>query len=243
VGDAHLYLGTSAWIARATREPSPVPRAGIAAIPSGAPSGCLAVGETEAAGASRAWAARTLGIVDESELDALASSSPAGARGLIFMPWLFGERAPIPDAMLRGGFANLSLEHERADVARAVLEGVAMNLRGVLDALDPRGVSELRVGGGGAQSDLWLRIVADVTGRRLLRVARPRFAGARGAALVAAVATRAVRAVEELASLVEIDREFAPDDAHAAIYDAGVDALRTMQRPLAHAGALLRGRV
>jgi xylulokinase len=242
VGDAHVYLGTSSWITRATKGPAPVPGAGVAAIPSGDRAGCLAVGESESAGSSRAWASRLLGTASEEELDALAATAAPGARGLLFLPWLCGERAPFPDARLRGGFANLSLEHDRADLARAVLEGVALNLRCVLDAIDPRReIATMPVGGGGAQSDLWLQILADVTGRRLVRVARPRFAGARGAALVAAVAAGTVGSVEQLASLVEAEREFAPQATHAPIYDAAVEALRSLYRPLARAGVILRG--
>lgn len=264
-GDLHLYLGTSAWAARTTTSPTPLPRAGIAAIPSGAPQGCLAVGESEAAGASRAWALRMLGLSAghgphadgasdgrgsraEGEFDALAAQAPAGSHGLLFAPWLYGERAPFPDAMLRGGFANLSLEHERSDLARAVLEGVALNLRCILEELgrlerrDRRGgEGQVPVAGGGAQSDLWLQILADVTGRTLRRVALPRFAGARGAALIAAVATGAVGSVEALAGLVEVDREFVPHAEHAAIYDGAVNALRSLQPSFARAGALLRG--
>jgi xylulokinase len=261
-GDTHLYLGTSSWAARTTEKPAPIARAGIAAIPSGDAQGCLSVGESEAAGACRAWALRMLGLAAghgphgaadadgaraEVAFDALAEASPPGARGLLFAPWLYGERAPFPDAMLRGGFANLSLEHERSDLARAVLEGVALNLRIILEKLDGLGggnvgaPASMPVSGGGAQSDLWLQILADVTGRPLRRVARPRFAGARGAALIAAVATGAVGSVSALSGLVEVDREFVPHPERAAIYDGAVNALRSLVPPYARAGALLRG--
>lgn len=241
-GDTHLYLGTSAWVARTTRDPAPIPAIGVAAIPSGDVAGCLAVGESEAAGASRAWAERLLGV-SPLAFDELAATSAAGARGLLFAPWLYGERAPFPDATLRGGFVNLALEHAPADLARAVLEGVALNLRCILEAIEPApAVATLPVAGGGAQSDLWLQIVADVTGRRLGRIARPRFAGARGAALVAAVATSVVPSVSHLAALVEVEREFVPRSEHRSIYDASVRALRSLPGPLSQAGALLRGR-
>lgn len=239
--DTHLYLGTSAWVARTTAEPRPVPRCGVAAIPSGDVAGCLAVGESESAGASRAWAERLLGLPPRA-FDDLAATSNAGARGLLFAPWLYGERAPFPDATLRGGFVNLALEHTPADLARAVLEGVALNLRCILETLEPTDLTTLKVAGGGAQSDLWLQIVADVTGRRLARIARPRFAGARGAALVAAVATSTVKSVSHLASLVEVEREFVPRSEHRSIYDASVRALRSLPGPLSRAGALVRGR-
>lgn len=242
VGDTHLYLGTSAWVARATARPSPSPPAGVAAIPSGDATGCLAVGESEAAGASRGWAERLLGL-SRAAFDEHAARSPAGARGLVFAPWLYGERAPFPDATLRGGLVNLAVEHDATDVARAVLEGVALNLRCVLEAIEPpTAEAALPVAGGGAESDVWLQIVADVTGRRLVRVARPRYAGARGVALVAAVAAGAVPSVAHLARLVEVERTFVPREEHRSIYDASVRALRSLPAPLSRVGALVRGR-
>ncbi len=241
VGDTHLYLGTSAWVVRTTATPNAVPLAGIAAIPSGDEAGCLSVGEMEAAGASREWASKLLGIDSDEAYDALASAASPGANGLVFAPWLHGERAPFPDATLRGGFANLSFHHTRADMARAVLEGVALNLRCILEALGGTRERPIPIAGGGANSDLWLQIVADVLGRRVVRIARPQFAGARGAALVAAVSCGAVRSVSELASLVEMEREFVPNPTHAALYDRSAAALRALAPAFGRVGAVLRG--
>ncbi|MBI2393577.1 MAG: hypothetical protein HYV09_28625 [Deltaproteobacteria bacterium] len=245
-GEAHVYLGTSAWIAAASDRKRPVPRAGVALVPSAAPSGVLLVGESETAGACRDWATRTLGPVaagagDGGDLDALAASSPAGARGLLFCPWLFGERAPFPDARLRGGFVGLGLEHGRADLARAVLEGVALNLRLIVEAMALAPEAPLRAAGGGAQSDAWLQIVADVTGRAVERVAHPRTAGAIGAALVAGVATGVVRSLDDARAAVAVDRRFAPRATTRPVYDAAVRALADLHRPFSRAAIALRG--
>ena len=164
---------------------------------------------------------------------------------MLFAPWLAGERAPFPDATLRGGIVHLALEHGPADVARAALEGVALNLRCVLDAMDarsdagaPDGADALPVAGGGAESDVWLQILADVLDRPLVRVAASRFAGAHGAALVAAVAAGAVPSVAALSGLVPRARTFAPRPAHRAVYDAAVRSLRSLPGPLARSMAL-----
>ncbi|MFI5299635.1 MAG: FGGY-family carbohydrate kinase [Polyangiales bacterium] len=244
-GEAHLYLGTSAWIVCASDHPRPRPDRGVAVIPSAAARGGLIVGECETAGACRAWALRLLGLRDDedSAFDAMVDASPPGARGLLFCPWLFGERAPFPDSMLRGAFVGMTLDHGRADLARAVLEGVAMNLKLVHEAMEASiaARSPLRVSGGGALSDAWLQILADVIGRPLERVAQPRVAGAVGAALVAAVAHGTLRSLEDARSAVKIDRRFEPRSAARAIYAPAVQALRELAAPLSRASALLRG--
>lgn len=235
-GDAHVYLGTSAWIAAASDRITPVPRRGIAAVPSAAESGVLLVGESETAGACREWAEKTLG----SDFDALVETSPPGARGLLFCPWLFGERAPFPDARLRGGFVNLSLEHGRGDLARAVLEGVALNLGHIVAAMPLPPSAALRAAGGGAQSDTWMQIVADVTGRVVERVHNPRSAGAIGAALVAGVGSGA-RSLADSRAAVKVERRFVPRPELRPIYDAAMRALADLERPFSRASRTLRG--
>lgn len=235
-GDAHVYLGTSAWIAAASDRARSIASAGIAAVPSAAESGVLLVGESETAGACRDWIAKTLG----GDVDALVERSPAGARGLLFCPWLFGERSPFPDARLRGGFVNLGLEHGPADLARAVLEGVALNVRLIVEAMTLPEQAPLRAAGGGAQSHLWMQIVADVTGRVVERVAHPRSAGAIGAALVAGVANGTFRSLGEARSAVTVERRFTPRAELRPIYDAGVRALSDMAGPFSRAGRILQ---
>ena len=125
------------------------------------------------------------------DIEALASSAPAGASGVLFTPWLTGERSPVDDKHARAGFHNVSLTTTRADLARAVLEGVAHNLRWLLDGaerftrtrLDP-----MRVLGGAARMDLWCQVVADVLDRSLERVDQPLVGGLRGAGLYAGLA-------------------------------------------------------
>jgi len=141
---------------------------------------------------------------------------------VIFTPWLTGERSPVDDRNARGGFHNLSLDSGRGDLTRAVLEGVAFNLRWLLGAAEKftgRRLDDIRLVGGGARGDLWCQILADVCDRRFERVADPLYAGLRGAALLHSLATGAVTAAD-VASLVPVDRIFEPDRAQRAVYDA-----------------------
>ena len=124
-------------------------------------------------------------------LDAIAEKVPPGANGLIFTPWLNGEKTPADDHTLRGGLHNLSLSTTMDHVIRAVFEGVALNTRWVLGYVErfvKRRLDPLSIIGGGAQSDVWCQIYADVLDRSVRQVRDPLQANARGAAFIAAVA-------------------------------------------------------
>ncbi len=238
--DAHVYLGTSAWIGVTINTPKMVPKAGIASVPAADSKNCLLIGETETAGACRDWLVKTLGISHD-EIDQLATKAEAGAKSLIFSPWMQGERSPVPDEHVRGGFLNLGLQHGRPELARAVLEGVALNLRWILDEITTTGqmCPTLRAIGGGAQSDVWLQILADISERPVQRVQHPRLAGAIGSALMAAVATGAVRDVASIGPLIQTERCFLPNEANSAIYRCSLDAFRSTHQPLSQLGQRL----
>src|SRR5207302_8597856 len=96
-----------------------------------------------------------------------AAAAEPGCEGLLFLPYLTGERTPYPDPNARGAFVGLTLRHDQRHLARAVLEGVAFGLRDSFEIFDAMGVAirEVRASGGGARSALWRQIQADVTGR------------------------------------------------------------------------------
>ncbi len=225
-GDAHLYLGTSSWIGLTLRRALHLPRHGIASVPSAAPDGALLIAESETAGACRDWFEAQIGPLD----DAAAAATPPGADGLLFLPWLFGERAPVSNSALRGGFVGLSLQHTRAHMARALLEGVALNLAWILQAIrkKTRPNPGLRAIGGGARSDLWLQIIADATGEAVTRIAEPRLAGALGAALLGAVATGALPDLTAIKARIHTEATFEPRPEHAPTYAAGLAAFQSL---------------
>jgi xylulokinase len=153
------------------------------------------------------------------ELLALAATAPAGSEGVLFMPWLNGERSPAEDKSVRAGWLNLSLRTDRAMLVRSVLEGVAYNARWLLDAYEKflrRPVPKVRLLGGGAQSDLWCQIYADVLGRPVEQVADPRNAQLRGAALWARICLGELT-LDEVPALVPVPERFLPT-SEAAVY-------------------------
>ncbi|MDF2704429.1 MAG: carbohydrate kinase [Nonomuraea muscovyensis] len=156
-----------------------------------APGGYLRAFPTFAGVEVVQWACRLLGLPGPEALGELAAATPPGAAGLAFQPYFSpaGERAPFSDPLARGAFLGMSFEHGREHVARAVLEGLTLVIQDCLAAFGtpPR---ELRVCGGGSASELWVRMIADVTGLPVLRSADAEV-GARGAHLVGLVATGA----------------------------------------------------
>jgi xylulokinase len=142
---------------------------------------------------------------------------PVGSNGLIFLPHLMGERGPTADPCAVGVLYGLSLAHGRAEIARAVLEGCACQLRRIIEALEVT-VGELVTVGGGAKSRRWLQIIADVIGLPLL-VPRVVEAGALGAAILAAVGIGLYPSVEQAAGeWVQIAGRVEPASAAHAAY-------------------------
>ena len=228
--DPHLCLGTSSWLVCHVPYKKTDLFHNMASLPSAIPGRYLLSNEQESAGACLvALKDRILyppgdggGPADPyAELFAMAEGVPAGSDGLIFGPWLNGERTPVDDRTIRGGFFNQSLETGRADMVRAVLEGVAYNSRWLLRYVEKfvkRPLEAITVVGGGARSDLWCQIHADVLDRPILQVEHPILANARGAALQTAVALGRL-SWDDVRDRVPIARAYEPDPANRARYD------------------------
>jgi len=127
-GAAHLYVGTSSWLSCHVDFKRTDPQNGIASLPSAIPGRYLVSDEQETAGASVEKLSALLDV-EIAELLAAADSAPPGAGGVLFAPWLNGERTPVDDHLVRGGWFNIGMDTTRAHLARATLEGVALNLR------------------------------------------------------------------------------------------------------------------
>ena len=187
---AHLYVGTSSWLTCHLPVKKTDLRHNMASLPSPIPGRYFVANEQETAGAALAFLRdRVLSgegapAPSYAELDRMAGQSRPGSNGVIFTPWLYGERTPVEDRFLRGGFHNLSLSATRDDLVRAVLEGVALNSRWLLGAVEHftgHRLEPIRFIGGGARSDMWCQVFADVLGRTIDQVADPVNANARGA--------------------------------------------------------------
>ena len=175
--DAHLYIGTSSWISCHVPFKKTDALTNIASIRSGIPGRYLLADEHETGGACLTWLRDNLlfpgdtlaagGAPDDffGTLNDMVASVPAGAHGVLFTPWLNGERSPVDDHTIRGGFHNISLSSTRSDMVRAVFEGVALNsawLLGTVEKFCKRRLDSLAFVGGGAN---WEPVVPDARRR------------------------------------------------------------------------------
>jgi len=174
-GDAYNYVGSSSWISFVSRDPLHDPQQRTFTFAHLDPEYVFPTGTMQCAGGSYDWLERILrGTAEESlyrALDAAASEVEPGAQGLLFLPYLIGERSPHWNPKARAAFVGLAMTHGRAEMARAVMEGVAFNLRLILDAFRDQGaaITALRLIGGGARSHVWRQILADVLNVPILR--------------------------------------------------------------------------
>ena len=230
--DGHLYIGTSSWISCHVPFKKTDALHNVASIPAAIPGRYLVADEHETAGACLTFLAENVlfdtegpgSVVGDGNVyryfDEVAAKVAPGSNGAMFTPWLNGERSPVDDHTIRGGFHNLSLATSRHDLVRAVYEGVALNSRWLLGAVERfvgRRFENLAFIGGGANSDLWSQIHADATGRRIRQVADPVLANVRGAGLLTLLALGRIR-VEDIPAMVQVGRSFDPDPAAAKVY-------------------------
>ena len=162
-GTAYCVIGTSAWISVSTLAPVPDPQQRTMTFHHVHPARYAPMGVMQLAGGAREWAWKALadGALD---LDAAAAQVPPGAHNLLFLPYLMGERSPWWNPQARGAFVGLGMEHDKAAMARAVLEGVGFGLGQILDALREQvpDIRAIRLIGGGGRSSLWPQILADI---------------------------------------------------------------------------------
>jgi xylulokinase len=249
-GRVHLYLGTSAWVFASTNDFILDAEGVSPGVSCNFPSFLLG-GEMDNAGGCLKWFAENLLCQAEHEdaraqglnifayIDQKALSVPPGADGLLFLPWVWGERNPVDDDLVRGGFAMLGLNHTKWHMGRAILEGVGHHLRWIFNALEKAGIppQDVNVIGGGANSHTWLQILANVTDVRLRQVEGPLDACARGAAMTAAVGLGIYPDFSSVEKVIRLSgAEFSPDPALRSLYDQAYVNFRSLYPPLSAIG-------
>lgn len=244
-GEGHVYLGVSGWVGVVT-ERTPQGKRGAATIHSADPGKTFLLAETEAAGGCLEWIADQFYKTEKKDptisnvyalMDDAVANTPPGANHLLFTPWIYGERAPVDDCYVRAAFLNLSAEHTREDMLRAVYEGVAYNIRWIVDIVEEEfkfPLPCLRVIGGGARGEPWMQTLADVTHRKIETVRDPQEAGAVGAALIAAVGLGIYPDFESLKKVVKVDKVFEPRMQNREIYDSLYRAYQDVYHNLRH---------
>jgi xylulokinase len=233
-GPVSVVLGTSGVVFAALPAFAADEQARVHAFCHAVPGTWHAMGVMLSAAGSLTWLARTFGV-EAADLAGEAAAWEPGAEGLLFAPYLAGERTPHADPDARGAFTGLSLRHDRGALARAVLEGVAFGLRDSLELLGELGVTPAagRVSGGGARSRLWLEIVASVLGLPLELTAAAE-GSAYGAALLGGVAGGVFGSVEEaVGACIRVRDTVEPNERWVEAYEEGYARYRRLYPALA----------
>lgn len=233
-GIASSSIGTSGVLFAHCDAFTPDPLGRIHAFGHAVPSAYHVMGVTLAAGASLAWWRSVL--ADGSSYDdlaKLAAEVPPGSEGLVFLPYLFGERSPHLDPQARGAFVGLSARHTKGHLTRAVMEGVVFSLRQSLDIVRELGVpiEEIRAIGGGAKSPVWLQLQADIYGVPVKKMTVDE-GPAYGAALLAGVAAGVFTDVADACRSVKVSHVVEPNPQVVQVYEDVYAAYRELYGPL-----------
>ncbi len=229
----HLYNGTSSWMAAHVPFKKTDVLSSLASVPCALPDRYLLTALQATAGGNLTFLRDSIlyhkdELLQEAAvpdifkvLDQSAKRPPAGSNGVIYTPWIWGERAPVDERTLRAGLYNLSLNNNREDIIRAFLEGIALNTRWLLGPMEKflaRKIETIHIVGGGAQSAVWCQIFADVMNIEVKQVQDPVCANARGAAWIAAAGLGEIN-FSDINQLVRFKQIFAPNHENTRIYN------------------------
>ncbi|NCA91638.1 carbohydrate kinase [bacterium] len=253
VGDTHIYSGTSGWVGTVTDKSVVDVNTMIAAIV-GAQSGkYLFFAEMETSGKCLEWVKNHLALDEidiyldkhdvtenmESQytslydymMDTIKDIAP-GSKGVIFTPWLHGNRCPFEDPLAKGVFFNISLETGKRHLIRAVLEGICYHKRWMLESQENKVKTSdpIRFVGGGAISPITCQILADILGRTIETVQNPQNVGAVGAAAVVGVGLGIIPSLDKVKDFVPVDRSYTPNLANKAVYDKNFEVFKSLYK-------------
>ncbi|RKX80244.1 MAG: xylulose kinase [Spirochaetes bacterium] len=230
--EPHLYIGTSSWISCHVPFKKTDLLHNMATLPSAIPDRYILADEQETAGACLDFIYDILLSGNDSNkkaspgenkyeiLEALAQRAEAGSGGVIFTPWLFGERTPVENSNLRSCFYNVSLNTTREQFVRAVYEGVAFNTKWLLYYVEKfvkKKFAHLNIIGGGAYSDFWCQLFADILGCTIRQIEQPGLANLRGAAFLGFIARRVI-AADRIHEYVPVKNIFTPNQEKEKLY-------------------------
>lgn len=226
-GVANCCLGTSSWISFAAKKPVFSPDMMTFNFSHIVPGYYMPCGSMQCGGGSLSWIVRELysdSTRDKneiySEVNKLAHESGAGAKGLLFLPYLIGERSPRWNPNAKGSFVGLTFEHTRSDMLRAVMEGVAYNLNMILQEFQNNGggIEKLTLLGGGARNDRWCQMFADVFGIPIVLPNHLEAATSMGAAITAGVGCGVFDSFDVLSLFLNTAKEYTPDSTDKEKY-------------------------
>ena len=252
-GDTHIYVGTSGWVSTFMDHQTVDIDAMITGVLSAKHGYFNYYAELETAGKCFEWVVEHLAldeigvylsnttVADDLEskytsiydyLSEEVSKSPPGANGVIFTPWLHGNRCPFEDANAGEMFFNIRIENGKRDMIRAVLEGICYHLRWLLECSQKKVKTSdtIRFVGGGALSPVTCQMLADITGRTIETVNNTQEVGAIGTALVVAAGIKGVDVLELSRQLVKANHVYTPDPENKAVYERNYRVFKNLYK-------------
>lgn len=266
-GETHIYSGTSGWVSTVVDKQMVDTGAMIAAIVGAQEGRYNYFAELETSGKCLEWVKNHLAL-DEIDiylekkdvtetpenfekaytslydyLSEVISRAPAGSNGVIFTPWLHGNRCPFEDPNAAGMFFNINIDTGKTEMIRAVIEGVCFHKRWMLEAESKKTSTSdtIRFVGGGALSDVTCQILADILGRTIETVASPQNVGAVGAAAIVGVGIGAIESLDNVKKFIPAAKTFLPNPANKAVYDKNYEVFKTLYYNNKKAFAALNG--
>jgi xylulokinase len=206
-----IYIGTSSWVTAHVSFKKTDVFNNIASLPSALPNKYFIAAEQECAGKCLEFISECFNIKIE-EIDSLARNSTPGSNGVIFTPWLYGERAPVEDRYLRGIIFNLSLNSNKSDILYAVFEGISMNIRWIFEPVQKlmkKRIERVKLAGGCARSNLLPSILANVLNVEVNVVEDPVFVNSKGIALLAAYSMNEIE-LKDIPKLIRTSKKYQP---------------------------------
>jgi xylulokinase len=229
-GVAYNVVGSSSWISFTSRKPIYDDKMRTFNWAHVVPGYVLPCGTMQAAGVSYNWLknvictsevseAEKLGVSPYQLMDEEVNKSPAGAKGLLFLPYLLGERSPRWNPKARGAFIGLKAEHKREDLLRSVLEGITLNLNIILDVFKQHAdIKEIVAIGGGAKGKVWRQIMADIYGVKILKPNYLEEATSMGAAVTGGVGAGIFKSFDVIDRFIRIESEQVPVNSNRLTY-------------------------
>ena len=242
-GEAHIYLGTSAWAGIISGK-NLKHKNGAVVLQSADAQKNLLVGITESAGSNLDWMIEKFYKLEKNDpaiqniysfIDGETEGVPPGSDHLIFTPWLLGERCPVSTTTTRGTVFNLGQEHTRGHFVKALLEGVAFNLRWIFEnyardfGFNP---VKIRAIGGGSVNENWMQGIANITGKVVETTTQATMAGALGAASCAFVGSGHMDSFHEINRFVGVGNTYYPDASLAGLYGELFESYKQVYRGL-----------
>lgn len=224
VGDVNIYSGTSGWVATTVDKLHLDLGSIIGSVVGADPHTYNYVAESETAGKCLEWVKERLGHTPIETYDAMIEyvhHTPAGSNGVLFSPWMHGNRCPFEDPHAKGAFFNIDVDSKSSDMINAVIEGVCMHMRWMLEASEKsfKTAPVVRFTGGSSLSPYVAQVMADVLGREVETVENPRQVGTMGAAALMAVSFGLLHDIKDIKKVIKVTAKYTPQPENTAVYN------------------------